>query len=88
MADCRRALHRASAHLFLQQNGAERGHDAGGERECSQAASGGVISDNAVSINGISEQCKRKGKPIVFVCKNYSIMKKLERRGEIINNRW
>lgn len=54
MADRRRAFHRASARLFLQQNGNERSHDAGGERECYQAACNGAISDYAVSINATS----------------------------------
>lgn len=38
MADLRRPLHRAAAHLLLQQDGDETGHDAGGERERRQAA--------------------------------------------------
>lgn len=50
VADCRRTLHRASAHLLLQQDGDETGHDAGGERERPQAANSGVVSVHAVSV--------------------------------------
>lgn len=48
MADSRWALHRASAHLFLQQDGNEAGHDAGGERERCQAADDCVVRVHAV----------------------------------------
>lgn len=51
MADRRRALHRASAHLLLQQDGDETGHDAGGERERRQAAHDSVVCVHAVSIS-------------------------------------
>lgn len=50
VADCWWTLHRASAHLLLQQDGDETGHDAGGERERPQAANSCVIRVNAVSV--------------------------------------
>lgn len=51
MADRRRALHRASAHLLLQQDGDETGHDDGGERDRPQAAHRRVLRLHVVSIS-------------------------------------
>lgn len=51
MADRRRALHRATAHLLLQQDGDETGHDDGGERDRPQAAHRRVLRLHVVSIS-------------------------------------
>ena len=51
VADRRRALHRAAAHLLLQQDGDEAGHDAGGEWERRQAALHPVPRLHAVSVS-------------------------------------
>ena len=53
VADRGRPLHRASAHLLLQQDGDETGHDAGGERERRQADHPRVLRLHAVSTTQI-----------------------------------
>lgn len=83
MVDRGRSLLRASAHLLLQQDGDETGHDAGGERQRRQAAR---AHDNRV--HAVSTRHQILDVPVTVTSRTFTLERQSLQSGTFTQEFW